>query len=57
MKRVFLYNYMKTMIVSLTKTYIVLVNAARCCRNSVLLLYAKAPVLFCDDRLPCHDLS
>ena len=41
------------MIVSLTKTYIVLVNVARCCRNLVLLLYAKIPVLFCDDRLPC----
>ena len=51
MKRVFL--YMKTMIVSLTETYIVLVNAARCCRNLVLLLYAKIPVLFCADRLPC----
>ena len=48
MKRVFL-----SMIVSLTETYIVLVNAARCCRNLVLLLYAKIPVLFCADRLPC----
>ena len=51
MKRVFL--YMKTMIVSLTETYIVLVNAARYCRNLVLLLYAQIPVLFCADRLPC----
>ena len=33
------------MIVSLIKTYIVLVNVARCCRNLVWLLYAKIPVL------------
>ena len=41
------------MIISSIKTYIVLVNVARCCRNLMWLLYAKIPVLFCDDMLPC----
>ena len=33
--------YMKTMIVSLTRSYVVLVNVARCCRNLVWLSIFK----------------